>query len=70
MSSSRTPCLFAVLMGSVDPFPCLSDNETLEVDLRLEFCLDEDRLFSLFVASTENQTENLIQDETVNLNVN
>ena len=57
-------------MGSLDPFPCLSEDEPLEFDLRLEFCPEEDRLFSFFVALTENQTENLTEDETVNLTVN
>ena len=70
MSSCRTPYLFAILMGSLDPFPGLSEDEPLEFDLRLEFCPEEDLFFSFFVVSTENQTENLTEDETENLTEN
>ena len=70
MSSCKTPYLFAILMGSSDPFPCLSEDQPLEFDLRLEFCPEEDRLFSFFMVSTENQTENLTKDETENLTEN
>ena len=49
-------------MGSLDPFPCLSEDEPLEFDLRLKFCPEEDRLFSFFMVSTKNQTENLTEN--------
>ena len=44
MSSSRMPYLFTILMGSLDPFPCLSEDEPPpEFDPRPEFRPDEDR---------------------------
>ena len=44
MSSSRMPYLFTILMGSLDPFPCLSEDEPPpEFYPRLEFRPDEDR---------------------------
>ena len=44
MSSSRMPYLFTILMGSLDPFPCLSEDEPPpEFDPRPEFHPDEDR---------------------------
>ena len=44
MSSSRMPYLFTILMGSLDPFPCLSEDESPpEFDPRLELRPDEDR---------------------------
>ena len=51
MSSCRTPYVFAILMGSLDPFPCLSEDEPLEFDLRLEFCPEEDLLFTFWEQS-------------------
>ena len=41
--SSRTPYLFAILIGSLDPFACLSEDEPPEFDPRLELCPAEDR---------------------------
>ena len=42
MSSSRMPYLFTILMGSLDPFPCLSEDEPPpEFDPRPEFRPDE-----------------------------
>ena len=44
MLSSRMPYLFTILMGSVDPFSCLSKDEPPpEFDPPLEFRPDEDR---------------------------
>ena len=73
MSSSRMPYLFTILMGSLDPFPCLSEDEPPpEFDPRPEFRPDEDRgLFFCeldleFDSLTENLTENQTEYETEN----
>ena len=49
MSSSRTPYLFAILMGLLDTCPGLSeDGPPPEFSLRLELCPEEDRWLFFF----------------------
>ena len=63
--SSRTPYLFAILIGSLDPFACLSEDEPPEFDPRLELCFSKIDDY-VFAVSTEYQTEN----KTVNVTEN
>ena len=67
MSSCRT---FAILIGSSDPFGCLSeDKPPPELDLRPELCPEKIAGYSFLDSTeswTENETENLTESLTEN----